>query len=535
MKKILGILLIALSASSVQAQEQKSLSRQADIYYSKYDYARAASMYERVVARRKEKTPTIVIARLANSYREINDYGRAADWYSKLLARPDAPPDARLYYADMLKSLGRYAEAKAAYSQYAQSGATSPVLQNKIEGCNAAEDWMQHPTNVNIINVERLNTAKSDWGAVYYPGTGSIVFMSDTLYRNQLDPGSKHNRNRYERTGRNYYRLYAADTGKYGYVFVRDFSPAFNKYKYHSGPVVFTNDYRRAYYTLTYPERKLLGKVKKGKPAVTYGYRRLELYEAEMENNGQWKNVGAFPYNNPDQYSLGHAAISGDGSIIYFASDMPGGQGGTDIWYCERQADGKWSAPVNCGPTINTADDEEFPTIALDGGLFFASKGWVGMGGFDIFHATGSRAQWSAPENLRYPTNSPGDDFYFMPVPNGSTYFASNRMNGKGSDDIYMINTPQIYTVNKIPTMLVIPFTGTVCPQLAGTCIYIYNKQRDMGWCFLGESGREINLMLERDTDYEIRITYPNMRREIKEFNTRGMKAGEPLNMSICK
>jgi hypothetical protein len=154
------------------------------------------------------------------------------------------------------------------------------------------------------------------------------------------------------------------------------------------------------------------------------------------------------------------------------------------------------------------------------------------MGGFDIFHATGSKNQWSAPENLRYPTNSPGDDFYFMPTPNGNTYFASNREGGKGSDDIYTVSTPPVYTLNQVPPLLVIPFTGTACGEF---CIYIYNKQRDMGWCFLGAKGREINLMLEKDTDYELRITYPGGKREIRQFNTRGMQAGQPLNINICK
>lgn len=529
MRKTLSIFLVALSVQTVFAQEQESLSRQADIYYLKYDYARAASMYERVAAKRKEKTKTVVLERLADSYRQMNRYMQAADWYAKLLARTDAPPEAKLYYADMLKSQGKYADAKTAYTQ---AGLTmkSAVLQNKIEGCDRAQEWMQQPANVAVQNVERLNTGKSDWGATYYPG--GIVFMSDSLCLDQLNDGSKVNRNRYGRTNRGYYNIYIADSSKYGAVFIRDLSPVFNKYLYHSGPVIFTPDYREAYYTLTYPDRKIAGVVKEGKPAVKYGNRRLELFTAVTDGSGKWKEGSPFPYNNPDQYSVGHAALSNDGNILYFVSNMPGGQGGTDIWYSERQADGKWGVPANCGPVINTSEDEEFPTIAPDGGIFFSSKGLVGMGGFDIFHVTGSKNQWSTPENLRYPTNSPADDFYFMPAPNGNIYFASNRKGGKGSDDIYMVSTPPVSTLNHIPPLLVIPFTGVACGDF---CIYIYNKQRDMGWCFLGSKGREIELMLETDTDYELRITYPGGKREIKPFSTRGMKAGQPLKMEICK
>ncbi|MEZ2440755.1 hypothetical protein AB6805_03470 [Chitinophaga sp. RCC_12] len=530
MKKYAGIILLILSVQFLQAQEQLSLDQQAAIYYAKYDYAKAASLYERIAAKRKDKTTTSLLERLADSYRHTNDYAASAGWYAKLLTRPDAPADARLYYGDMLKSLGKYAEAKAAYTQYAQTGNPERV-KNRIAGCDAAQEWIQNPTPVTIRNVERLNTVGSDWGATYYPG--GIVFVSDSLYRNQLENGSHFNRNVYGRTRTDFQGLYMGDTANYGNIYIKDFSPAFNWSKYHVGPVVFDKDYRTAYVTMTNPDRRIPA-VKEDK--VKYGYRRLELFSTQKEANGKWSELIAFPYNKPDEYSLGHAAISNDGNTLYFAANMPGGQGATDIWYSEKQSDGKWGAPVNGGPGINTMEEEEFPTIAPDGSLYFSSKGWTGMGGFDIFHTSGSKAQWSIPENLRYPTNSAGDDFYFVAAANGNTYFASNRTGGKGSDDIYSITTPPIYTLTQLPPALVIPFTGTVCPSLAGACIYIYNKQRQIGWCFIGEAGREINLTLEKDTDYEIRLHYPGGRRvETIEFNTRGMKDGEVLRKDICK
>ncbi|WP_143306163.1 tetratricopeptide repeat protein [Chitinophaga vietnamensis] len=527
MKKYAGIILLVLSVQLSLAQEQLSLEKQAAAYYDRYDYARAASMYERIAAKRKEKTSTEILARLANAYRQNNRYGPAVNWYAKLLARADAPPDARLYYGDMLKSLGQYAEAKAAYTQYAQTGNAEKV-KNRIAGCDAALEWMQSPTPVLVHNVARLNTAKSDWGATPYPGR--IVFMSDTLYRQQLEKGSRFNRNKYRRSNRDYYKLYETDTGSYGNVYIKDFSPSVNWSRYHVGPAVFDKSYQVIYVTMTNPRRRIPG-VKEHR--VKYGYRRLELYTSEKDHNGKWGKLVAFPYNKPDEYSLGHAALSNDGNTLYFAADMPGGQGGTDIWYCDRQADGKWSAPVNCGPSINTSEDEEFPTIAPDGSLYFSSKGWPGMGGFDLFRSSGSKAQWSTPENLRYPTNSPGDDFYFVSS-GGATYFASNRPGGKGGDDIYSITNPDVYTLTKTPVALVIPFIATICPTLEGACIYLYNRQRGIGWCFLGERGREINMTLEKETDYVIRMTYAGQRRDSIEFNTRGMKDGETLKKVLC-
>lgn len=529
MKKYVGIILLLVSVQLSSAQEQLSLDKQAAIYYAKYDYAKAASLYERIAAKQKEKTSTVVLERLADSYRQMNRYAASADWYTKLLARSDASTDARLYYGDMLKSLGKYPEAKAAYTQYAQTGPQQEKVKNRIAGCDAAPGWIQSPTPVFIRNVERLNTSRSDWGATYYPG--GVVFTSDTLYRNQLENGSHFNRNKYGRTNRDYYGLYVGDTANYGNVYIKDFSPSFNWSRYHVGPATFDKDYHTAYVTMTYPDRRIPGVKEK---RVKYGYRRLELFAAEKDKNGKWGKPVPFPYNKPDQYSLGHAALSNDGSILYFAADMPGGVGATDIWYSEKQGDGKWGTPVNCGPAINSPEEEEFPTIAPDGSLYFCSKGWTGMGGFDIFHATGSKTQWSTPENLRYPTNSSADDFYFVAGNNGNTYLSSNRPGGKGSDDIYSITSPETYTLTKVPVALVIPLIGTVCPPLDGACIYIYNKQRGIGWCFIGSPGREINLTLEKDTDYEIRITYPNHRHEVMEFNTRGMTDGQELKKDIC-
>jgi WD40-like Beta Propeller Repeat len=526
MKKntIITILLFIFQYS--KAQEQLSLDKQAAVAYAKYDYAKAASMYERLAAKRKDKVQTQILERLANSYRYINEYAAAATWYAKLLSRTDAPPEARLYYGDMLKSLGRYAEARANYTQYSQKD----QIVNRIAGCDAAQQWLQQPSTVFVRNEARLNTTGADWGATYY--IRGIAFVSDSLY-SQLLENSQHLKKMYGRTQRNYQKMYRSDSSTYGTVYIKDFSPSFNWSHYHVGPVAFDPAFHSAYVTLTNPRQRIpAAKTDK----VKYGYRRLELFFSEQDSSGNWKKLSPFPYNKPEAYSLGHAALSVDGRTIYFASDMPGGQGKTDIWYSEKQAGGKWGQPVNCGPSVNTTEEEEFPTIAPDGSLYFSSKGWIGMGGFDIFHTTGSNAQWSHPENLRSPVNSPGDDFYYVANADGGAYFSSNRSGGKGNDDIYSLAGPGKPAFTKIPTAATIPFTGIICTKLNDACIYIFNKQRGIGWCFIGQPDREISLTLEKETDYVIRITYPGgHKKDSILFNTRGLNNMEVLRKEICK
>ena len=141
------------------------------------------------------------------------------------------------------------------------------------------------------------------------------------------------------------------------------------------------------------------------------------------------------------------ASISCDGSVLYFASNREGGFGGTDIWKCNRQADGSWSDPVNLGDHINTTDDEEAPFITNDGKtLYFSSTGQIGLGEQDIFmsHLTGDDF-WSLPVNLGMPVNSSYRELGFFLSADGKTgYFASDRAGGAGGMDIYHFKLPDV-------------------------------------------------------------------------------------------
>lgn len=169
------------------------------------------------------------------------------------------------------------------------------------------------------------------------------------------------------------------------------------------------------------------------------GSGRTDLYSAERVQ-GEWRNIRNLgPVINSSDWDS-QPTLTPDGRTLYFASDRPGGMGGSDIYISRLTASG-WSAPVNVGEPINTPMDDLTPTIAPDGkSLFFASRGHGGAGGFDLFIATGANetgSRWSRIENLGTPINSTGDDYYFVSVANSkNSYVSSDR---GGNLDIYTV------------------------------------------------------------------------------------------------
>jgi outer membrane protein OmpA-like peptidoglycan-associated protein len=196
--------------------------------------------------------------------------------------------------------------------------------------------------------------------------------------------------------------------------------------KAHDGPVDFNKEENQMVIT-----KNIIGK-KKGKSIVV-----LALYFSKFDGK-KWGDLVPFEYNNTD-YNVGHGCFSENGKKIYFTSDMPGGNGGTDI-YVSSFENGKWSKPENLGSSINTDKNELFPFVN-ENTLFFASNGHYGLGGLDLFEAS---LISKSVNNIGYPVNSSADDFAMMTDITGEFgYFSSNRKNN--IDGIYKFDKNDIY------------------------------------------------------------------------------------------
>lgn len=189
------------------------------------------------------------------------------------------------------------------------------------------------------------------------------------------------------------------------------------------------------------------------------GYGNCDLYFSKKEGE-QWtvpQNMGK-PINTFSKET--QPSLSPDGKTIYFASNRPGSKGGLDIWKTTLSDDGSWGEPVNLGDSINTPYDDQSPFIHPDNQtLYFSSKGWPGMGGYDLYvsRRTGDNT-WTKAKNIGYPINTNFNEVGMIVNARGTTaYYSSNRLGGIGGDDIYSFDlykevrpTPVSYMKGKV-------------------------------------------------------------------------------------
>lgn len=400
-----------------------------------YEYQKAIDLF---TTHFQTNPPAIDDARLlAECYMEVNDTKSATVWMGKVVAFGNAKPTDVKAYAFLLKSEGKYQDAIAQFETYKTLvPAESDKAEAWITACRDAEKWIAKPEYWDVNNAEMFNTPYTEFGLIPFQKGYSLTSdrkISGVTYKKE---------DLYGWTGNPYLKMFYVTMDDKGQSVTKLEDMGDLNYTYHNGPGTYHAGSQTMYYTRT----KMVKVTKKPiNPDPTSWYdhstaleytNRLEVYSAKF-NNDEFGESKAFEYNKAEEYSVGHPAISPDGNILYFVSDMPGGMGKSDIYYCEKTGD-TWGAPKNAGTTINSEGNEVFPYMDAGGTLYYSSDGLPGMGGLDLFSAKGSKDTWSFPENLKYPLNSPKDDFSIYYTEAGkSGYLTSNRDGGKGLDDIY--------------------------------------------------------------------------------------------------
>jgi outer membrane protein OmpA-like peptidoglycan-associated protein len=434
-------LYIAAAFAAFTATAQVKLVKEANLHYKNLEYHTAALQYEQYL---KTKQDNVAEIRLAECYYHMNHFPQAGRLYSKAIQYQQITDVNLLQYAHILKHNQDLAGARKMFSQYLAKHPTDAAAKNELRSCDSIESYNRYSYQY-IVNEAPFNSKLSDFSPVFYKD--GIVFCSERSKVSNPAVVSQW-------TGHAYLDLYltkmtsqeepiASSKGlgpsvdlnakrKVEFTEPISLSSELNS-TYNEGPACFTSDGNTIYFTRNMTGKK--NKLEAGKESVN----NFEIYSSSFYK-GSWSQPELLNIDNKN-YSVGHPALSKDERRLYFVSDMPGGFGGTDIYYTEHDC-GKWSAPVNAGAIINTSENEMFPVIHVDANgnelLYFSSEGHPGMGGLDLYYSVvKSRSQFESPVHLNAPLNSTSDDFGIIFSAGGNEgYFSSNRGQEDGSDKI---------------------------------------------------------------------------------------------------
>jgi len=499
--------------------------KEADAAYELYNYEKAIDLYEQAY---QKKEGLHAAERLAFCNQQVRNYKAAESWYAIAVKLPESRAENVLNYAHALQNNSKYKEAREQYVKYAALNTTITALQKErwLASCDSASSWMKHPKAITIDNQKALNSKASDWGtAVYQSG---LVFSSDRgnaksegLRKGKpflkFDGSEVPDRKVYGWTGNRYLNLYEQKAGD-GIVIP---FPLHVPTDYHVASASFSTDGQEVYFTLTRIPKK--GEFDNKRIQTV----NIEIYSAKKDAQGNWTEPIPFKYNKVNTYSVGDPFLSKDGQVLYFVSNMPGGQGGTDLYYSRREASGDWALPVNMSE-LNTEGNERSPAFDEQGGFYFSSDGRIGMGGLDIFKAKPDGDHFGAVENAGYPLNSPQDDFACLPISADHGYFSSNRMDGLGSDDIYS------YAMQK---MLLFRLEGTVYKKGTAEPLgdAVVSLQKIGGGNLKVQTGADghFGFHLAESSRYGLTGEKTNFRRDSAFVNTIGLTTSTVLKQDL--
>jgi len=414
------LVLLGLTGSHAQNANISRLfttnEEKGDDMFTNLYYEQAIDYY--LLAMKRNEDDRNLRLKVARSYRMLHDFDDAVLWYDSAFSQSFPVDQNELYhYAESLLSAGKYAKAVEWYEEYLAQAESDRNVPQKIEAIENLRFFLRDSILYSAKNLF-INTEDNEFGAQYYDE--GIVFLSSGV----RDPFIDHDVHRED----NLFDLFYAPASKNFHGEPEPFSKKINS-KYHEGTAAFFHGEDRMIFT----RNNYQGKSASVSPD---GLTKLQLYFAE-KTEGEWGSITPFEHNNL-AYNLAQPGLSNTDDTLFFASDMPGGYGGIDIYMSTKQGN-KWSKPKNLGPVINSEGDDAYPFMQ-DNFLFFSSNGYGGMGGFDIYRSPIIDGQFTAPVNMSYPINTNKDDYaYVFDKESLTGYFTSNRPGGKGKDDLYKV------------------------------------------------------------------------------------------------
>ncbi|MEI6408238.1 MAG: tetratricopeptide repeat protein, partial [Bacteroidota bacterium] len=444
---LLAIILIIftgpLFAQSAGADDLVRADKQFDLYA----YNLALRTYDEVL--QKEPNNAHALARMGDCNFQLNKPDAALEYYQRATQLRDAEPEATLHYGIALMQTGDYIGAKKQFRLYSDNGHQT-VGDHYLSMCDYAIQTSKKDINYTARN-EPSNTDAADYSPAFY---GSRLAFNSARTDITRKMQSKSNA---DWTGSAYNQLFVTQRNPEGGflqkpVFLHsDLQNAFNE-----GPVSFSGDGKK----VAFCRNNFIN----GTRQIADKGISMSLYTADVDANGVWSNVKAFPFNGSD-YATGFPSLSADGKTLLFSSNQDGGYGGWDIYVSNLSSSG-WSTPRNLGAPLNTPGNEVTPFY--DGKYLYFSSDWhEGLGGLDVFRAELGQAEVKNIYQLGAGINSSRDDYGFIYNSDQNIgYLTSNRPGGRGNEDIWQINKK---IVDAPETTAATAAKGGVAPQTYST------------------------------------------------------------------
>lgn len=405
--KTLKLLLTCCLPVAVLAQTS-ALEKRGSKQFDEYAYTASIETLEAV-----EVKNTDVYRKLAKSYDITGDYVKAEACMAKVCESPSRIPQDLIDYARALMKNQKYAEAEQQLRAYEKLKPGDSEVQRFYLLNESLAKYRKYGANFSVMPLE-MNSDHEEFAPVVQDNK---LYFASTRYKTGFSL------RRWSGNELAFLDIYSAELNGVAPQNPEKLPVKSINGKYHEGPVAFSREGREMYITRdNYDSRS------------SNGTRHLQLL-VSTRSGDTWSEPVELPFNSKE-YSTGHATVSADGNTMIFASDMPGGKGGVDLYKSVR-VNGNWSAPENLAE-VNTTGDEVFPFLHEGGVLLFSSNGHPGFGGLDLFVGQWKNNAVVRFHNLGAPMNSPEDDFsLWLDAAQTKGYFASNRSGGKGNDDIY--------------------------------------------------------------------------------------------------
>lgn len=388
-----------------------------------YDASRTyRKVYNKLTAREERPLRGEVAYKMGLCYRRLSMNARAGAAFQNAIRYQYPDSTVLLYLGQALQAEGKYKEAIRAYEEYLVCDPKDTELaRTGISGCRQAIEAKKNPSRYIVKNAKLFNSRRADLAPMFLPGSDDEILYFTTT--NEKVSGS----NRSEITGMKKHDIWMAKKNERGEWERPQPAEGELNTEHEEGIISFTPDGSTMYMTRARREPN--------------AHTAVEIATSQR-SDASWSAPVKFEITADTLSSYGHPAVSPDGQWLYFSSDMPGGQGGKDIWRINLKE--RVGSLENLGEFINTPGDEEFPYVRSDSVLYFASNGHAGLGGLDIFRAQMTPSGGWTVVNMGAPVNSAADDFGITFGKGESGFFSSNRNDGRGYDHIFSFLLPDL-------------------------------------------------------------------------------------------